>query len=203
MYWFASWAVDDRVSEILQTTDTLLAMQHEELVRIADLAARNQSEAELEGVVTDCSPGEQARFFALLGGLNQAMARTELLELESLFSRCGDYNAIHKSIIASRLQQEIKAYEDLIAVYESANGKKEPMRWMLPEWHSLANAEQIESEAYSDLVLLQEEIILALLEGATPTSPEIDVILKSVNESQQRLTEANIQASEARTALGV
>jgi hypothetical protein len=203
MYWFASWTVADRVSNIRETVDVMIQVQHEELLRVANLAAENRSETELEGVVTDCSIGERSRFFSLLGNLNQVMPRSDLLELETLFSRCGDYNAIHKSIVASRLKQEIEAYEDLTIIYEAIQSTDEPDTWKLDEWHKLSESERIESEAYADLVLLQEEIILALLEGAAPDSPEISVILKTVNETQQRLAQANIEASEARTALGV
>jgi hypothetical protein len=203
VYLISSFLVSQQVSKAKTALSASLSNHEEKLIAVAKQAADNKPSVLLKEVVPACSDTTLDRFYTLLAKLDSGLARNELTELQSLFSSCGNFNAVHKSVIASEFKQTLTGYLDLVSLYEEVTGETYSQIKTLPHWDTLTKAEIEESQAYSKLVVLQEEIILALIDGAVVGSDQINEILGRVNQVQKDLANANIEASSARTALGL
>ena len=63
-------------------------------------------------------------FDDLLGRLNDGLSRTQLVELERLFGRCGSFTSDRKSVMVSRLAREIEIYENYAYIGKKIYGQQ-------------------------------------------------------------------------------
>ena len=71
----------------------------------------------------------------------------------------------------------------------------------IPQWQALATEEKHQSELFSRLVGLQDEIITTLLTGSRADSAEMQEILHQAREVQETLLVADKQAANIRAEL--
>ncbi len=201
VYFMVNSLVDNRLREIELGTRVQLAEQQTVLATIAETTARNGADAVTEAIVRDCSLDERTRFETLLDQLDNNLSRTQLIELERLFGRCGSFFSDRKSVMVSRLSREIQVYEDYVnqlgvVIKEDVSGA-----FYVAEWKALVAEEQKKSTAFSLLVRQQDQIIAALLEDKSATSPEISDILQQVRETKEAIIMADSRAKEIRSKL--
>jgi len=201
VYGLATYFANQRTAELESQTELLISEQQTILATIAEITARNGADAVTESIVRDCTAAERSSFDSLLGNLNNDLTRTQLVELERLFGRCGGFYSERKSMMVSRLGREIEIYETYVNQLSLITGTNEAKSYNLEQWRELAAAEKKVSELFSNLVTQQDEIITVLLSGSSPRSDELQMILREVNETQETLTVTNTQVSRLRADL--
>ena len=197
--------VNSVVNKRLQTAEaglrTQIAEQQALLATIAETTARNGADAVTESIVKDCGINERSRFEELLNSLGNNLSRTELVEAERLFGRCGSFYSERKSVMVSRLAREIEVYTILVNQLSTLTNQDQDEEYKLEQWKNLSNFELDQSKAFAQLVVLQDKIITTLLDGKSAQSPEMLEILSEVNETQENLLYANNQAASTRGSL--
>jgi hypothetical protein len=199
-YFMVNAIVSERLQDLELQSQVLVADQEAVLVAIAETTARNGADAVTESVIQDCSIDERSRFDTLLGELNAGLTQAELVELERLFGRCGAFYAERKAVMVARFTREIEVYEDYVEQLELITAT-ELESANVDGWQKLAEEERKQSELFSELVNKQEEIIQALLDGASADSENVQSILREVTEIQETLIVANQQAANLRSTL--
>lgn len=194
-------AIDNRLANIEQNAQNHLVEQQTLMTAIAKTTARNGGDAVAASVIQDCNVSDRSRFDALLGDLDTNLSQAELAELDQLFGRCGSFYAMQKSIMVSRLAREVEVYEDYVQQLSLVTEKELSDVYEVETWKTLVEAEKVQSELFSKLVDLQDEIISTLFTGQTIESEEMKTILREVTEVQEALAVANSNASSIRSEL--
>lgn len=201
VYLLSVFLANQRLSELKALTQTQILEQQSILATIAEVTARNGADSITESIVRDCSVSERSSFDSLLGDLDSGLTRTQLVELERLFGRCGSFYSQRKSMMVSRLGREIEVYETYVNQLSLISGSDMKETYDVESWGELALAEKNVSELFSELVRTQDEIITALLAGNSPDSEEIQMILREVTEIQETLTVTNTLVGRLRADL--
>ena len=201
LYVLVNTLVNNRFQEIELQTREQISKQLSLLSVIAETTSRNGADPVTESIVRDCAVDERVKFDDLLGRLDGGLSRSQLVELERLFGRCGSFSSDRKSVMVSRLTREIEIYEDYVNQLTLISGEDHTIQYDVEKWQSLSEKEQKQSELFSNLVRLQDEIITTLLDGKSANSPEITEILQRVREVQEALILANTQAKNIRSEL--
>lgn len=200
--WYISiLIVTERTENVTSLIKVQVAEQRALLTSIAETTARNGADQVTESVIRDCSVSERTSFDSLLGRLDAGLSRTELVELERLFGRCGSFYAERKLVMSSRLEREIGVYENYVLQLAELTSERSVGEYQIETWKRLSEQEQALSTEFSKLVDLQDNIISTLLEGKSRDSEEIQAILREVRDTQDRLIIANSQTTTTRTEL--
>lgn len=193
------------ISERLEDFRTVVELQQAEqralLISLAETTARNGADTVTESVIRDCSTVDRDRFDILLSQLNNSLSLGELNELERLFGRCGSFYAERKTLMVSRMAREFAVYKGYTTQLEALTGDSHLEAAQIPEWEALIAYEQSQSQLFSNLVELQDQIINTLLAGKSSQSDEIKAILGEVREIQENLQLANTQAASMRSEI--
>jgi hypothetical protein len=201
VYLLVTTLVDIKFREIELSTRVQIADQGTLLAAIAETTARNGADTVTESIVKDCTLDERVRFDDLLGRLDGNLGKAQLVELERLFGRCGAFYSERKSVMVARLSREIEIYDIYVQQLSTIIGDDKLSAFNVTTWQALASEEKKQSDAFSQLVVLQDKIISALLDGKAATSPEVVGILNEVHEVQQTLVLANKQSTTLRIEL--
>lgn len=200
-YFTLTSLVNARFQNIEQDTRLLIADQQAKLIAITETTARGGADAVTESIVRDCSVIERDEFDRLLGRLNAGLSQQELTTLERLFGRCGAFYSQRKSVMVARLSREIEVYESYVEILSNVTGEDLTVSFNVPKWQALSAEEKKLSELFSNLVGIQDEIITTLLSGSLSNSPEMQIVLKKAQETQETLMVANMQAATIRAEL--
>lgn len=201
VYLVVSVVVQERLSDLQLETKVLISEQETLLASIAQTTARNGADEVTERIIRDCSGAERTRFDELLGSLDKGLPRAELIELERLFGRCGNFFAERKSVMVARLQREVEIYETFVNQLANLSESDVQAEYRVEEWKELAALETKQSKLFSELVAVQDKIITSLLAGNIASSEEITTILQDANELKETLLVTNAQASNLRSSL--
>lgn len=201
VYVAVNMIVNARLETMEVATRLLIADQEATLVAIAEATARSGADAVTESIVRDCTIKERSEFDDLLGRLNNGLTQSELTALERLFGRCGSFYSERKTVMAARLSREIEVYETYVTQLNNLLDDDFKEALNVSRWKNLSAEEQRQSELFSRLVSLQDEIITTLLAGSRTDSPKMQEILQEARETQESLILANKQASTIRAEL--
>ena len=201
VFFIVSFVVDQRLSELQLETKLLISEQETLLATIAETTARNGADEITERIIRDCSNAERTQFDQLLGGLNNGLNRTQLVELERLFGRCGNFFAERKSVMVARLNREIEIYETFVNQLNNLTNADNLEEYQVAEWRELSELETKQSELFSQLVAVQDEIITLLLKGNSPASEEVAAVLGEASQIQETLIVTEAQATNIRSTL--
>lgn len=201
VYTLTMYFTNQRFENLENQTRLLISEQETILTSIAQTTARNGADAVTESIVRDCTITERSSFDTLLGNLNSGLNRTQLVELERLFGRCGSFYSERKSVMVARLVREIEIYEAYVNQLSTITNNDESASYKLEQWTQLSEEEQKLSSLFFKLVQKQDEIISSLLAGNSAQSEEILAILYSVNEIQETLVVTNSQVAKLRAEL--
>jgi hypothetical protein len=201
LYFGVNSLVDNRFTVITENTRNEVNNQQLLLTAIAETISRNGADDVVESIVIDCSQAERTEFDRLLSRLDLGLNRTELVEVERLFGRCGAFFADRKAVMTARLTREISVYESFVNQLSVVTDSDLAEQYRLEEWKALSEQERKQSELFSQMVVLQDRIITTLLEGKSANSEEILSILDEVKEVQENLLLATTKATEIRNRL--
>jgi len=196
-----NYLTDRRFNDLEAATRVQIAEQRALLLTIAETTARNGADSVTESIVRDCTGDERVQFDSLLGRLNDGLSKSELIELERLFGRCGGFYSERKSMMVARLSREIEIYDYFVKQLSVITDEDQSETYKVAGWESLATEERKQSELFSRLVLLQDQIISTLLAGKAANSEEIIAILSEVSETKDTLQVTNLQVSSVRGGL--
>ncbi len=201
----ASRYIKAEVSEALRDTeDTVrgqIAIQTERVRTIADATKLNQGDDVATSLVLDCSGDNRLKFDRLLDKLSADITRTELLELDSIFSDCANYTAEIKNIMAARLLQEVEIFDQHKQLLDKLRVEDESVAAKIDLWKRVAEGEQNAAKQYRQLVSLQRDIIRTLLAGKSKDSAEIKAILTQVTNVKNEMTVTRSQIENVRAEL--
>ena len=200
-YGIAQFIIHEKFAALRADMQLHISEQETLLTTIAETTARNGVDAVTESVVKDCDINERTEFDTLLGRLDAGLQMTELTTLERLFGRCGGFFAQQKALMTARLQRETEIYEDVVGRFEIIAGGKASDGYHLDLWLQLGEAEKKQSELFTELVHLQDEIITALLAGKRTDSEELKTLMQQAQDTQQSLIVASKQAADIRAQL--
>jgi hypothetical protein len=201
VYFAVTTIVNNKLTEVEVNTMEKINNQLVLLTAIAEVTSRNGADSITESIVKDCTVGERSSFDNLLGRLDDNLSRSQLVELERLFGRCGSFFSDRKSVMVARLSREIEVFQDHVGLLQIVHDKDLNANYSVSLWQDLASAEQNQSKLFSRLVSLQDKIISTLLAGKSANSPEIIEILQEVKEVQETLLVANSQTEKVRSGL--
>lgn len=201
VYLLVITVVNIRFQGVEQSTRLIIADQQKTLVGIAETTARNGADSVTESIVRDCSVAERNEFDDLLGKLDTGLSQAQLTTLERLFGRCGAFFSQRKSVMVARLSREIEIYESYVDLLGKITGEDLSTAFDVPKWQTLAAEEKKQSELFTGLVSVQDEIITTLLSGSRPDSTDIQLILQKAREIQETLAVTNKQTATIRAEL--
>ncbi len=201
VYSIVSVVVKERLSDLQLETKVLISEQETRLASIAVTTARNGADDVTEKIIRDCSPADRIMFDQLLGSLDNGLPKAQLIELERLFGRCGNFFAKRKSVMASRFEREVEIYETFIHQLSNISRDDKLSEYKVEEWKNLASLETKQSELFSELVNVQDEIITELIAGNSAASEEIVGILHEAAAINDNLSVTINQSSNLRSTL--
>lgn len=201
VYFVVTFVVNQRLNELKFQTQLLISEQEILLASIAEIVARNGADEITERIIRDCSLPERIRFDELLSSLDRGLSQVQLVELERLFGRCGNFFAERKSVMAARLEREIEIYEMFVRQLSNVTKADATADYNVDEWIMLSELESKQSQLFLELVAVQDRIITLLLEGSLASSEEVQATLQEARQIQESLFVANSQASSLRSNL--
>ena len=194
--------VSQRTQTYQETVKTQLNAQVEQLQTLASAAAQNRAGSANGVTIQDCPTEQRTTFDGLLGRLDSGLQRSELLQLEQLFSACAHVQAERKAVVVAQLEREVSvltSYVDQMSAITSTDAAPD---YAIASWERLVEHESAQVTGFGELVIAQKSIIDTLLEGKAADSPEMLAILDTVKETQEALLFANTQATTLRAELG-
>lgn len=201
VYWLVSVSVDKRFTQIEAGLRERLESQQKTLVSLSETTARNGADTVTAAIIKDCSLAQRDEFDTLLSRLDAGLSHEQLITLDRLFGRCGDYYAEVKAVMASRLANEIEGYGKSVQQLEIVLNQDLQEEYAVDVWQALAELEKKQSGVSLELVAKQDQIITMLLSGKTVSSPEMKETLRQVKEQQETLMVTSEQASQLRAKL--
>ena len=193
--------VSQRTQAYQQLVEEQLNEQYQVVQDFATAAAQNQAGSAFGVLITDCPQSQRLAFDRLLGRLDAGPSRTELLELDQLFSACAHIRAERKAVIVAQLKREVQVLHSYAVQLGTLTGADATETYGVDSWEKLVEYEATQSEDLAELVVAQKNIIEALLDGKSADSEEMLLILDAVKESQESLLFAGTQATTIRTEL--
>ncbi len=191
--WFIAWRSAAVVSELQRLIDE----QEATLVMLSETTDRDGADAVVGSVVRDCAQEERERFDSLLGELG-TLQRSELEEIDALFTSCGYFYTQRKAIMVAQLEREYEVYASYIALLSPLDARSAALDFDVETWRALVDLEKSRSAMYSDLVSMQLEIITSLRGGAAATSVEIANQINAANEIRTKLVYTGTQIDRLR-----
>ncbi len=195
-----SWYVADRESDMQAALQVVIAEQETTLAALAELIDRDGADAVVTEIIKDCTPVERDRFDVLLGSLS-TNTPTELQELDSLFSACGNYFAQRKAVMVARFEREVEVYGTYVSMYALLDSRADTAMYPVADWKRLVTLELERRVLVQRLVEIQRLIIDELLKGTQPKSEPIQLLLGDANEMREQVGFVGMQIDSLRESI--
>jgi len=165
-------------SNLEQKLATILDEKHGEIVLLAEITDRNGADTVTESILSDCR--RRSTYESHLERL-ATLTKEELIIMQSLFESCSPFYVTRKALMVSRLEQEIQGYREFINLYAEL---KNPFVYeqLYTNFASLLEVEKIRSDLLYEQTEIQSQIILLLISGNLPQSPNVQA---QVQEAQR------------------
>jgi len=182
----ASVYIQQVQSEFALLTRLKIAEQETKLATIAEITDGDKADATVAAIIKDCSLENRGRFDELLARLSELNA-TELKDIEQLFNACGNFFAVQKAVMVTRLQHEYDVYVDLIEILTLVDKKADTIVYNHEGWKRLVDLETKRSVLSTHLVNIQGDIIRALISKVTIASDDMQELLVSGQKTKDDL----------------
>lgn len=182
----ASVYIQQVQSEFALLTRLKIAEQETKLATIAEITDGDTADATVAAIIKDCSLENRGRFDELLARLSELNA-TELKDIEQLFNACGNFFAVQKAVMVTRLQHEYDFYVDLIEILTLVDKKADTIVYNHEGWKRLVDLETKRSVLSTHLVNIQGDIIRALISKVTIASDDMQELLVSGQKTKDDL----------------
>ncbi|MFM2381353.1 MAG: hypothetical protein RLZZ76_120 [Candidatus Parcubacteria bacterium] len=180
------WYVQEKTADVLSVVRVQLAKQEKRLGTIAEVTGRDGADAVVEKIIQDCSEEKRARFDTQLGAL-PTLKGAELVEVEQLFSSCGNFFAERKAVMVSRLEREYEVYRDLLSVLALIDSEGVVESYHADAWGKLVAMEVERSALSTKLVAIQGKIIDDLRANVPVTADTMQVTLVEGQKTKESL----------------
>jgi hypothetical protein len=201
LYFFVRYTVTMQNRSTVAELDSTILSQEKILVSLADATRVNGADSATERIIIDCKADERQRFDTLLDLLSANITKPQLVELNTLFYKCGSFFADRKSVMATRLIREVEVFSGYLSLRNILTNSKVEESPKINAWQKLAEAELKTAEYFNQLVLLQGTIISQLNSGKLASSPEVVATLNEVSTVRGQMlvlgTQIEVFKSEA------
>ncbi len=200
VYFLSSAIADTKTKELEKYTETNIENQISTLKETATILGRGAVSEDVSEIVPDCSSGDSTKYDTLLSSLDKGLSRSDLIELKSLFDRCGDRASSRRSVMSLKLGYEVASLENKV---ESLNQitDEEYAEIDLVKWNDLAKKENEIALLFTQLVRAQDEIISTLLGTVSSNVRSVEEIRVEAEVIRTQLTNATAEASRLRSEL--
>lgn len=181
LYFIVRYIVDEQNRDTVAALDTKIFDQEKLLLSLAEATRINGADAATERIIVDCKSDERQQFDKLLDLLSANISKSQLMELNTLFYKCGSFFSDRKSVMATRLVREVEILSDYLTLRSVMTNVTDVETKKVESWKNLAEAELKTAEYFNQLVLLQGKIITELNAGKQASSPELSATLNEVN----------------------
>lgn len=193
--------VSQRTQAYQDVINAQVNTQLELLQALAVGTAQNRIDSATGVQIKDCPLEQRTAFDVLLGRLDSGLERSELEQLDQLFSACANVQAERKAVVVAQLQREVAVLASYVDLMNALTSSDSSQKYDTASWGRLVEYEQDQSEGFEELVIAQKNIIDTLLADKAADSPEMLTILDAVKETQESLLFANNQAATLRAEL--
>ena len=197
VFYCVSLYVQAQQAEYVSMMRLLVSEQETTLVSIAEVTDRNGADAIVASIVNDCVTEDRQRFDALLGSLGE-LSQAELVEVNQLFGACGNFYAERKALMVARLHREFEVYEDYVRLLDVVDSRSESIVYPVAMWAELTALESQRSTLSSELVMIQKDIILALLDGVSIQSKQMLTEVTKAQEAKDTLSYTGVKIDTLR-----
>jgi hypothetical protein len=149
---------ENRLKVAVAELESATVLAEGNFIELANQIARGEMTEQAQAIIADCTVGERTQFENRLVKLDTGLSRSDLQELDALFSRCAPVTAIQRAVSLIELEY----------FYESAktlNNQLQLLQDKTDESTFITNAEKLLvheraiSQLLFDQVSLQKEII--------------------------------------------
>jgi hypothetical protein len=189
--------IQEERKEYILKTELMISKQETKLAAIAELTDRDGADAVVEAIIQDCSLENRDRFDTLLSRLS-SLKGTELKEIEQLFNACGNFYAERKAVMVARFEREFEVFLDFIDILTLVDKKADDLTYNVEGWGKLVEMEKERSTLSTRLVVIQGEIIQALLKGASIASDEMQSLLVEGQQTKEALEKLSVEIDTQR-----
>lgn len=197
LFYGASWYVQEQQFEYVSGIKLLAAQQEKTLTALSQTIDQDGADAVVSALIHDCATDNRARFDQLLSKLD-TVSGAELKEVDGLFDACGDYFVQRRAVMVARLDREYEVYRDYVALLKITDKRVDLKMYPVEKWATLVEYEKQRSELSIDLVRIQEDIIVKLIEGLSPSAPEIQTKVSEASDVRDTLAYIGIQIDSIR-----
>lgn len=180
------WYVSETKADTIAVTRLKIAEQEKRLATIAEVTGRDGADAVVEKIIQDCNAENRARFDTQLSQL-PTLRGSELVEVEQLFSACGNFYAERKAVMVARLDREYEMYLDLLSILALVDSKKAELEYDKASWGRLVAKEAERSTLSTKLVEIQGNIITYLKSNVSVTSDVMQATMVEGQKTKEKL----------------
>lgn len=196
----AGWWYADQTNQAVRASSLQRIAAQETLMKdMVQMVQRSDGDPAVLRALPSCSSNEQSTYESLLGGLDKDLSADQLQTLTELFNKCGDYDALQRSVMVSRLDQEVRHYRQLVEIAGELQVVDDSVAAKLKNWEDIIDVETRQRDYFFQLVRLQGDIIAAIRNGSSRESDEIVGLLNRVNQIRGQM---DVLRTESRPMYG-
>jgi hypothetical protein len=158
-------------------TQHALTLQKQLLEETLSLLQNEKASPEVAQILVDCELASRVRFDEQLGKLSELKGQ-QLVEIEQLFTACGNYFAQQNAIMVLFLEKEFLVYQQLVTLLET---------YELEKWQQIVAREKKKSALSLELVAIQGDIISGLRNNLSLSSDEIQALSVAGQQTRDAL----------------
>lgn len=161
-----------------------ITKQEAVLLELSEITDRNGADVITEKIIADCP--RRNEYEALLTKLG-SLLKKDLIVLQGLSESCGSFYEERKALMVAKMDRELTAlieYTDVLRILntKAADGVE------LDTWKQIVALEKVRSTLLIDQNIIQENIITALISGATVQSTQVADFVHEAEEINQLLS---------------
>ena len=191
---FSAWYVNRTEISVKNVVTQNIQEQKETLSNLLEITDRNGADPLTENIIQDCK--RRSEFELYLDKLG-SLSRKDLITTQQLFESCGDFYAMRKALMVSRLEREYEILKDNVTL-QSLFSHADTFGDMTSRFGKLIELEKNRSSLLSDQTNIQAEIISLLFDGGTSAHSRLASLLKEAQEISQLLNVLGTQIDELR-----
>ncbi len=196
----SNFTTERKLNNLQLTLDLAIDKSLNETQDLAFLIGEGALTKGAESIIADCKPNERAAFEGKLNNLDKGLSRVDLLEVDTLFSRCAPVQSVRRTLMVMDLARNIQTLDSLL-IQRKQIGEYTKYDYKVENLKKLLVSEQKITELSFDLVYLQRDIIDLLLAGKSANSNEANVLKEKGAKLHQEILQVATEASIYREAI--
>jgi len=193
----AAWVYHLHQAALEEELRSDISTQEARLSELASLTDRNTADETVQEIISDCA--DRGRFEELISRLG-SLERAQLLEAQRLFASCGDFHAVQKNFMVSRLEREssvLKNLAELLATLSEDPTAEDRAN----DWERYASLEAQRAALMSEEVAIQESIMTELIKGTSVQSGTVSELSGRAQNIGEQLQVLDRQIDSLRLSL--